>query len=69
MSDQDALVDAQLSQKVRQVAAHGLVGQPGVMWAAAVVTGVNRQHLTGPKELLQQTTAEIQDAYRILKKN
>lgn len=49
VANQDALPDVQLGEQVRQVIGHRLIGQIGAVCAGTVVTGVDRQHLTGQR--------------------
>lgn len=49
MADEDALLDAQLSEEVFQVPGHGFVGEHRAVRAVAMVTGIYCQHLTGQR--------------------
>lgn len=47
VSDENALLNVQLSQEVFQILGHRLVGQHWAVRAVAMVTGIDSQHLTG----------------------
>lgn len=51
VADENALLDAQLSEEMFQVFSHGFIGQHRAVGAVAMITGIYSQHLTGQRRV------------------